>query len=463
MRMSEPVWLRLKPAVFGLLCAASWGCGESPEHGQDTLSGSSVPAELRALALATDPVAPPDVSNRFADQPAAAAFGHRLFFDGSLSGPLLDGDNDGSPNALGTRGDVGKVACSGCHIPSSEYSDTRSLNEQISLAAGWGKRRAPSLLDIGASKLLMWDGRHDALYNQVFGVIESPVEMNSSRLYAAQQIFALHRPEYEALFGALPPFDDVSRFPTVTAALTGCSRLDESRRICKGTVHGSPGDGAEYDQLATEDQDAVTQVVVNVGKAIGAYERLLWCGRSRFDRWALGEDPNALTAQEQRGAALFVGKAKCVDCHSGPFMSDERFHNVGLKPEVVATVFIDSPDSGARAGLSALLSDPLNVKGRFSDGDDGRIPASVEPNMETAFRTPKLRCASKRPSFMHTAQILSLDAVVAFFNGGGHRFGYMGKNELTPLDLSTDESADLVAFLRSLDGPGPAAALLSPP
>jgi len=158
-----------------------------------------------------------------------------------------------------------------------------------------------------------------------------------------------------------------------------------------------------------------------------------------------------------------VGKAKCVDCHSGPFMSDERFHNVGLKPEVVATVFIDSPDSGARAGLSALLSDPLNVKGKFSDGDDGRIPASVEPNMETAFRTPKLRCASKRPSFMHTAQILSLDAVVAFFNGGGHRFGYMGKNELTPLDLSTDESADLVAFLRSLDGPGPAAALLSPP
>jgi hypothetical protein len=64
---------------------------------------------------------------------------------------------------------------------------------------------------------------------------------------------------------------------------------------------------------------------------------------------------------------------------------------------------------------------------------------------------------------MHTGQIRALDDVVAFFNRGGDRYGYPGKNELAPLALSPRERADLVAFVESLDGPGPAPELLSPP
>ena len=223
-----------------------------------------------------------------------------------------------------------------------------------------------------------------------------------------------------------------------------------------------PGDMAEFDSMTQADQDAVTQVVVNAGKALGAYERLLSCGPGRFDAWVHGS-ATALTPSEQRGAQVFVGRGKCVACHAGPFLSDQQFHNVGLQPATVAVIILDANDPGASAGLAAALTDPLNVLGTFSDGNDGRLPATVSSAMTGAFRTPTLRCASKRPSFMHTGQLATLDAVVAFFARGGDAFGYPGTSEIAPLGLSGQDQTDLVAFLGALEGSGPAPSLESSP
>ncbi len=99
------------------------------------------------------------------------------------------------------------------------------------------------------------------------------------------------------------------------------------------------------------------------------------------------------------------------------------------------------------------MSDPLNVAGEFSDGDDGRLPASVPPEMLGAFRTPMLRCVSRRPSFMHIASLRSLRDVVAFFDEGGHGQaipGVLGQNELAPLGLTEQQIDDIVAFLYSV-------------
>lgn len=424
---------------------------------------ADVPDELVRAALPATFVPPPaDRTNRYADDEAAAAFGRRLFFDTRFAGRLLDGDNDGTPQGLGRKGDTGKVACASCHVPAGAFSDTRSLQKQISLGAGWGRRRAPSLLDVAHSRVLMWDGRRDTTFNQAFGALENAVEMNTSRLFVAQQAYRLHRTEYEAIFGPMPPLDDAARFPSLSPELNGCSQLEPASRACVGDYHGIPGDGAEYDSMTPSDQEAVTRVVVNLGKALGAYQRQLECGESRFDRWARGEDPGALTALERAGARLFAGKGKCIGCHSGRYFSDEKFHNVGLKPELVATVFINANDRGAAQGLAEALADPLNSRGIFSDGDDERLPVSVGSEMEGAFRTPKLRCISRRPSFMHTAHLRTLDDVVAFFSRGGDRVGYLGANEIVPLDLTLDERAALVAFLLALEGPGPRDELLNP-
>jgi cytochrome c peroxidase len=191
-----------------------------------------------------------------------------------------------------------------------------------------------------------------------------------------------------------------------------------------------------------------------MGKAIGAYERLLACGPGRFDQWMHGQG-DALSASEQRGAQIFIGRGNCVSCHSGPFLSDQQFHNVGLQPQTVAVVFIDADDPGASAGLASAIADPLNVRGKFSDGNDGRLPATVGANMNGSFRTPILRCDGLRPTFMHTGQLSSLGQVVAFFARGGDSFGYSGTSEISPLALSTQDEQDLVAFLGTMQGPGP--------
>lgn len=412
---------------------------------------------LQALKWTGDPP-PPDVTNAFADSEAAAALGQRLFFDPRFSGRLLDGDNDGSPGTLGKKGEAGKVSCAGCHLPESGFSDTRSPGQQISLAAGWILRRTPSLLGAGHKALLHWDGRRDTFYNQVVGVVESTLEYNSSRYHLAQQIFALHRTEYESVFGPMPPLGDPALFPPLPPEETGCPSLDAEPSECKGR----PGDMGPYDTLPPEDQDAVTRVAVNAGKAIGAYLRRLSCGPGRFDDWLAG-DEGALAPAEKRGALVFIGKGKCADCHGGPHLTDHGFHNVGLLAATVAVVFIDKDDPGAREGLLAALADPLSSKGAYSDGDDGRLPETVPDELLGAFATPSLRCVSGRPSFMHTGQMKALSEVVDFFDHGGHPAGFLGESELSPLGLTAAERADLVAFLGALDGPGPAPELLAPP
>jgi cytochrome c peroxidase len=401
---------------------------------------------------------PPDPSNRFDQVEKARQFGHRLFFDPRLSGPLIDGDNDGSEVALGKNYEPGRVSCAGCHIPDSGFVDTRSRGKQVSLGARWTVRRTPHLSDVAFVPLFNWDGRRDSLWRQAIGVMEGDREYNSGRLFVAQQIHRLHRAEYESIFGAMPQLDDAARFPPLTPEQAGC-------RLRPGLIlecRGKPGDQAEYDKMASSDQDLVTEVVVNVAKAMAAHLARLRCGPGRFDDWLDG-NTSALSPAEQKGAALFVGKARCVECHSGPRLTDDEFHNVGLKPARVAVVVLDANDRGAGEGIPAAIADPLNTRGKFSDGDRGALPSSVGPEMEGAFRTPTLRCSSLQPSFMHTAQLRSLSDVVAFFNVGGHPDGYPGKSEIQPLGLTDLEQADLVSFLQTLVGQGPTDELKKPP
>jgi cytochrome c peroxidase len=443
-----------------LLSALSAACGAGDAPGVPAGDGVTADERLLLEALRYDSgPPPPDPSNRVADDPAARAFGQRLFFDPSFSGPLIEGDNDGSSSTLGVRGEAGRVSCAGCHVPADGFVDTRSPHRQVSLASLWTLRRSPTLLEVAFQPLYNWDGRRDALWNQAAGVMESEREFNSSRLFVAQQIARNHRDAYEALFGALPPLDDRARFPLLTPEETGCVE----RTTPNGAEYdcrGRPGDGAEYDAMTGDDQAAVTQVMVDAGKAIASYLRELRCGPSRFDAWLDG-DRGALSESELRGARLFVGRAGCVSCHSGPLLSDGAFHNVGMSPAPVAVAIIDVNDRGAAAAIPEALEDPLSTAGVFSDGDREKLPAAAAPEHEGAFRTPSLRCIARQPSFMHTGQLKTLSGVVSFFARGGDRSGYPGTSELTPLELSEEERADLVAFIGSLDGPGPDAELLT--
>ncbi len=466
----------MRRALAPLLVVACAGCEEP--------SQSKGPAWEMLLTLSLEsPLAPPaDASNAVADDAKAAALGQALFFDPGFSGRLLDSDNGTAQNmegfvhkSVGDQGESGRVSCASCHVPGDAFTDTRTVHQQVSLAAGWTERRTPSILDVGHASLLMWDGRFDSLQRQVLGVIESPLEANSSRLFFAQEIARRYSAQYEEIFGSDPKVVLGEDYPQLTGDTTGCqleltSFTTPDAACSEGTLHGVPGDGAEYDSLTAEQQRTVTQIAMNAGKAIAAYERLLSCGTSRFDDFMHG-DEDALDESEQRGAALFVGKADCVSCHSGPYFSDQAFHNVGLAPATVATAFLlGVDDPGAQMGLETVMSDPLNVAGEFSDGNDGRIPESVAAETLGAFRTPMLRCVSARPSFMHIGSLRTLRDVVDFFDAGGHArpdapavAGFTGQSELEPLGLSERQKGDLVAFLEALEGEGPPDELLADP
>ena len=432
------------------------------------VAANDVPAlsveERSALGTLHYDASPPpeDPSNRFADDAAARTFGQRLFFDPAFSGRLLEGDNDGTSATLGMQGDAGRVSCAGCHLPASGFVDTRSPHTQVSLGAQWTLRKSPSLLEVAFAPLYNWDGRRDAIWNQALGVMESNREFNSGRLFVAEQLFRLYRAEYESIFGALPALDDAARFPQLTPDSAGCVEVNTSKGS-KFVCRGLPGDQADYDGMAADDQTSVSVAAANAGKALEAYVRELRCGPSRFDAWLDGEG-NALSAGEQRGAALFVGRAQCVSCHSGSLLSDGAFHNVGLSPAVVAVAIQDTDDRGAALGIADALNDPTSTAGPLSDGDRHALPTAPESKLEGAFRTPTLRCNAKHPSFLHTGQLATLEQVLAFFDRGGDGAGhYPGTSEIGPLSLSDAEKADLAAFLRALDGPGPDSALLTPP
>jgi len=308
----------------------------------------------------------------------------------------------------------------------------------------------------------MWGGRHSTLWSQPFGPLENPLEMNSSRLYVAEELARRYKSDYEAVFGqgTLDALADGQRFPPLSADKTGCSltqKIDQPRALPPNPIyqcHGMPGDGAEFDAMTPDDQSLVTRVVVNLGKAIAAYERGITCGPGRFDAWVAG-DAKALSSSEQRGAKIFVGKGQCATCHSGPFFSDQKFHNVGLKEIKTKEGILNGNDHGAAVDLPFAKADPVGILGPFSDGNDGRLPDAIGLEYDGAFRTPTLRCVNRRPSFMHSGTSHTLEEVVAFFSRGGDNSGFQGASTITPLGLAGEEIQDLVAFLKALDGTSP--------
>lgn len=405
---------------------------------------------LKLLALPPQRQVPKDVTNKYADNPAAAALGKKFFFDTRFSGPLLDDANDGSGGTLGQQGQVGKVACASCHNPESKaFVDVRSPREQLSLGSGWTRRHAPSLLDVAEATFLTWDGRRDTAYSQVFAPLESAREFNSSRLYVAQQIIRLYKAEYEAVFGPLP----VLNYPALPAGNAGCTDL--------------PADYSTHDTCSVPGQqdEVVTRIVTNFGKAIQAYTRTLTCGRSRFDDWIDG-DASALTVDEQAGALLFVTKGGCDQCHSGPYMTDQKFHNIGVPGDLIPFTDVNTAnDPGAAEALAEVRKDWLNSKGRFSDGDDHRLdglPGNLS-GLLGAFRTPSLRCVTRHLTFMHNGVFRSIQDVMRFFSKGGTETNFVGTSVNYARNFTDQEQAQMIAFLRALDGDGPDPAALEPP
>ena len=354
---------------------------------------------------------PADPTNRVADDPRAVELGHRLFFDVRLSSN-------------------GRVSCATCHDPAREFQDGTPLATGV----GTTPRRTMPIQSTARHAFLFWDGRKDSQWAQALGPLESSVEHGGSRLQYARVIDSHYRREYEALFGALP---DLAHLPGVGGPVEdGVAR-------------------ANWDAMSQADRDAVTGVFVNIGKAIAAYERRIDYGPARFDEYARGlvEDGRApadvLSRDEVAGLRLFIGRANCTQCHNGPLLTDDFFHNTG-----VAAVATQPADVGRATGAPAVLADEFNCTSRWSDDASGcselRYLAPDGHELERAFKAPSLRNVAERAPYMHAGQLATLTDVVAHYDAA--RPAPAGHTEIVPLRLSARERRQLEAYLRTLSG-----------
>ena len=145
-----------------------------------------------------------------------------------------------------------------------------------------------------------------------------------------------------------------------------------------------------------------------IAKAISAYERTLVSYDSDLDRYLLG-DEQALNDEAKRGLAIFSGKAGCIRCHNGPLLTDHQRHYTGV-PE-----------------------------------DMGDNPPG------TRYKTQSLRDVMRRYSYMHNGSLLNIGDVLEHYQRGGSAPAGL-EAEVKPFELSAAERADLIAFLRSLNG-----------
>jgi cytochrome c peroxidase len=385
------------------------------------------------LTMSPLPALSPDTTNAFADDCDAARLGQKFFFDTGFSGPLKVASD------LGEVGDVGKVSCASCHS-GDFFDDRRSLPRNVSLGTDFHSRNAPAIVNSSLYQWTNWGGRFSAQWELPMPVTESGVIMNGNRLQVAHRIFSEYRREYERAFEKLPRAlgADPERFPA------------------EGKPKAAPtaADGA-WETMTPEDQMLINGIFVNYSKALAAYFRKLRSDDAPFDRFMAGKK-NAMGESAQRGAQLFVGKAHCSGCHSGPFFADQRFHNIGV-PQVGDHV--PATDDGRFKDVPGLLASGFNSAGEFSDDpSEGarRLASLSNPMPESArgaFRTPSLRGVALTEPYMHSGQLGTLEEVVDFYDqGGGAPVTGTKSPFVQPLGLTEQEKSDLVSFLYALTG-----------
>lgn len=259
------------------------------------------------------------------------------------------------------------VSCGSCHKQEFAFAD--NLKFSVGVRGQLGDRNAPSSMNMAMRSHFFFDGRAATLEEQVLQPIVNPVEMDLS---IKEAINRLRNTEYNNWFKEL---------------------------------YGSPVDSAL------------------LGEALAAFILTLESpGTSAFDKWMAG-DTLAMTANEINGRVLFIGKAKCFDCHFSPDFTADEFKNIGLF-------------NG---------SDTLNDVGRFAITKDSADLGKM--------KVSGLRNIAMTPPYMHNGMFNTLAEVVEYYDDPT-QFVQDPINIDTllqkPLNLSTQEKSDIVAFLETL-------------
>lgn len=303
-----------------------------------------------------------------------------------------------------------RLSCASCHDPGRGFADGRAL--------GLGRkplaRNTAGLLNLAGNRWFGWGGESDSLWAQSIRPLLASDEMASSAAAVAT------------------------------------------------LVRGSPRYRAGYRDAFGENPDSLAdqRLLVDVAKALAAYQETLQSPRTRFDdfRDALlaGDDAAAAVypAAARRGLKLFIGEGRCVLCHFGPKFSSGEFADIGIPFFAGAGV-----DPGRHRGIAVARASPFNRLGRYNDGD----PRDNAPAIRGVrrlhrnfgeFKVPGLRSLIATSPYMHNGILPDLRGVVRHYSTIDEtRLHADGDKILRPLRWSAAQVEDMVAFLESLAPP----------
>ena len=250
----------------------------------------------------------------------------------------------------------GQIACASCHEADMAFADVRRVSFGHDRQSG--RRNAPSLVMSAYSQTLFWDGRGAGLEQQAMHPIIDPVEMafDIPQLLQRLNSDAAYSAQFAQVFGPGP----------------------------------------------------ITQQ--NTAKALATFQRTLVTAtrNTGFEQLLRGR-PQRMNDEQLYGLHMFRTNAGCMNCHFGPALSDEQFHNVGL-----------------------------SYYGRKYE-DLGRYEVTGKPADVGAFRTPSLRLVSKTAPWMHNGLFVNMQGTLAFYNMGMPRPRPTAQQVNDPLFPSTSE------------------------
>lgn len=260
----------------------------------------------------------------------------------------------------------GTVSCASCHSPFHGFADP----DEVSLGVGNqpGGRNSPTVINRLFSKEQFWDGRAADLEEQAHGPLTNPVEM-------AMPSHAEVVKKVQGIKGYAPYFQKAFGSPEIT--------------------------------------------MPRIAQAIASYERTVVSGNSPYDRYVAG-DQSAMSPAAVRGMTVFLGKGRCITCHTGFNFTDEGYHNLG--------VGMDKPKP-----------------------DLGRYDQTKKDSDKGAFKTPTLRNIVETAPYMHDGSEATLIEVVELYDRGGVKNPNLSPL-MVPLNLTPQEESDLVDFMLALTG-----------
>jgi len=352
------------------------------------------------------------------------------------------------------------VSCATCHNPRKGFTDQARVSTGIN--GNKGGVSAPTVLNSAYNPLQFWDGRAGSLEEQAQGPPQNPLEMFDGQGHAWHKVVQRVRTkdayvrQFRAVFGTEPTRDAIAKAIATyeRTVLCGNSLHDRAELAMRRRVDDE--ENGKY-VLQPKDYESVLKEAVARNEPVLSTLGLV-DPKAKDPSWLAD-----LAGRIHHGRELFFNKARCNSCHVGDNFTDNAFHNLGV-------------------GLKGDES-PLTNPGRF-----GPLPTGHK-DAETigAFKTPTLRGLVSTAPYMHDGSEATLEAVVDYYDKGGQanefldpkmrnfesekayklsqRNGtpyqgpevkFFGKDRkpIVPLALNLTgiEKADLVLFLRALQG-----------